>query len=120
MYSKSSMYRDNKANSRSIDICSKKLRTLKIIFSEFFIKIRLVFYKLILLLGNSIVSDKERFGLSWSGKADCFKIIQNPTNSTLRSYYEQSIDFDTTQNPLIQSSTLEVLRLLQKYILVIK
>ena len=48
-----------------------------------------------LLLNESIVSDtRERFGLNWSGKADCFKIIQKPTTATLRPYSEESIDFD--------------------------
>ena len=108
------MYRDNKLDSTSIDICREKLEQLKTIFPEVFCKDEIDFDKLKLILGNSVVSEKERFGLNWSGKANCFKIIQNPTAATLRPCREQSIDFDTTQNLFIEGDNLEVLKLLQR------
>jgi adenine-specific DNA-methyltransferase len=111
------MYRDNKLDSRSIDICSEKLEQLKTIFPEVFCEDEIDFDKLKLILGklgNSVVSEKERFGLNWSGKADCFKIIQNPTAATLRPCRQQSINFDTTQNLFIEGDNLEVLKLLQR------
>jgi adenine-specific DNA-methyltransferase len=108
------MYRDNKLDSTSIDICREKLEQLKTIFPEVFCEDQIDFDKLKLILGNSVVFEKERFGLNWSGKADCFKIIQNPTAATLRPCREQSIDFDTTQNLFIEGDNLEVLKLLQR------
>ena len=113
------MYRDNKLDSTSIDICREKLEQLKTIlktiFPEVFCEDQIDFDKLKLLLNESIVSDtRERFGLNWSGKADCFKIIQKPTTATLRPYSEESIDFDTTQNLFIEGDNLEVLKLLQR------
>jgi len=111
------MYRDNELDSTSIDICREKLEQLKTIFPEVFCEDEIDFDKLKLILGklgNSVVSEKERFGLNWSGKADCFKIIQNPTAATLKPCREQSIDFDTTQNLFIEGDNLEVLKLLQR------
>jgi adenine-specific DNA-methyltransferase len=109
------MYKDNKLDSSSIDILSEKLKQLKTIFPEVVCEDQIDFDKLKLLLNESIVSDtRERFGLNWSGKADCFKIIQKPTTATLRPYSEESIDFDTTQNLFIEGDNLEVLKLLQR------
>ena len=108
------MYRDNKLDLSSIDIRREKLRQLKTIFPEVFCEDQIDFDKLKLILGNSVVSEKERFGLNWSGKADCFKIIQNPTIATLRPCREESIKFDTTQNLFIEGDNLEVLKLLQR------
>ncbi|MCB1712894.1 MAG: site-specific DNA-methyltransferase, partial [Candidatus Riesia sp.] len=108
------MYRDNKLDLSSIDIRREKLRQLKTIFPEVFCEDQIDFDKLKLILGNSVVSEKERFGFNWSGKADCFKIIHNHTIATLRPCREESIKFDTTQNLFIEGDNLEVLKLLQR------
>jgi adenine-specific DNA-methyltransferase len=57
---------------------------------------------------------KERYGMHWPGKADCFKTIQAPSLGTLRPCPEESINFDTTENLVIEGDNLEVLKLLQK------
>jgi adenine-specific DNA-methyltransferase len=56
----------------------------------------------------------ERFGLTWPGKAECMRVIQQPSIGTLRPVREESVDFDTTQNAIIEGDNLEVLKLLQK------
>ena len=57
---------------------------------------------------------QERYGLTWPGKADCFKTIQTPSLGTLRPAPEESVNFDTTENLIIEGDNLEVLKLLQK------
>lgn len=70
--------------------------------------------KLAATLGQDISGDKERYGLSWAGKTDCFKHIQEPTTATLKPLRKESADFDTTQNLFIEGDNLQVLKVLQK------
>lgn len=56
----------------------------------------------------------ERFGLTWPGKAECTRVIQEPSVGTLVPMREESVEFDTTQNVIIEGENLEVLKLLQK------
>lgn len=65
-------------------------------------------------LGEIVDAGKERYGLIWPGKADCFKTIQAPSLATLRPAPNESINFDTTENLIIEGDNLEVLKLLQK------
>ena len=65
-------------------------------------------------LGETVDAGKERFGLTWPGKADCFKTIQQPSAATLRPARNESVNFDTTGNLIIEGDNLEVLKLLQK------
>ena len=57
---------------------------------------------------------KERFGLSWHGKSDCFQTIQNPSLATLLPCEAESVDWGPTENLIIEGDNLEVLKLLQK------
>jgi adenine-specific DNA-methyltransferase len=72
------------------------------------------FDRLKLALGQTVDVGKERYGMNWPGKADCFRTIQAPSVGTLRPCPEESVNFDTTENLIIEGDNLEVLRLLQK------
>ena len=52
--------------------------------------------------------------MNWPGKADCFKTIQQPSLATLRPCPEESVNFDTSENLIIEGDNLEVLKLMQK------
>jgi adenine-specific DNA-methyltransferase len=65
-------------------------------------------------LGETVDAGRERYGMQWPGKADCFKAIQAPSMATLRPVPEESINFDHTQNLIIEGDNLQVLKLLQK------
>jgi adenine-specific DNA-methyltransferase len=65
-------------------------------------------------LGETIDPGKERYGMNWPGKVDCFRTIQTPSLGTLRPCPEESIKFDVTENLIIEGDNLEVLKLLQK------
>lgn len=72
------------------------------------------FDKLKLVLGQSIDIGRERYGMNWPGKGDCFKTIQTPSMGTLLPVPAESVDFDTTENLIIEGDNLEALKLLQK------
>ena len=72
------------------------------------------FDKLKLVLGQTVDVGKERYGMTWPGKADCFKTIQAPSTGTLLPAPDESVDFDTTENLIFEGDNLNVLKLLQK------
>lgn len=72
------------------------------------------FDKLKLVLGETVDVGREHYGMTWPGKADCFKTIQAPSTGTLLPAPEESVDFETTENLIIEGDNLEVLKLLQK------
>jgi adenine-specific DNA-methyltransferase len=72
------------------------------------------FDRLRLALGDMVDTGKERYGLNWPGKSACFKAIQTPSMGTLLPAPEESVNFDTTENLIIEGGNLEALKLLQK------
>lgn len=65
-------------------------------------------------LGEIVDPGKERYGMNWPGKVDCFKAIQRPSLGTLLPSREESLEFDVTENVIIEGDNLEVLKLMQK------
>lgn len=59
-------------------------------------------------------SRRECYGMDWPGKKDALRLIQTPSNATLKPCREESVNFDTTENLFIEGDNLEVLKLLQK------
>ena len=99
----------------SLDIKAHQLECLREIFPEAFTEGSKVDWdKLRLTLGEAVDTGKERYGMNWPGKSECFKTIQQPSIATLVPAREESVDFDTTQNLFIEGDNLEVLKLLQK------
>lgn len=67
------------------------------------------------LVGDKIVTDvAEKYGLNWHGKRQARQLALTPSNGTLRPWTEDSVDWDTTKNLMIEGDNLEVLKLLQK------
>lgn len=104
-----------KLDLKSHDITEDKKQELLRLFPEIWTeggKIDLERFKL--ALGETVDIGKERYNMNWPGKADCFKAIQSPSLGTLRPCLEESVNFDSTQNLMIDGDNLEVLKLLQK------
>jgi len=100
---------------RSHNTASDKISELLRLFPEIRTEGgKLDFDRLKLALGESVDVGRERYGMNWPGKADCFKTIQAPSMGTLRPCREESVNFDTTENLIIEGDNLEVLKLLQK------
>ena len=100
---------------RSEDIAADKQAELLQLFPEARTEDgKIDFDRLKLALGQIVDVGKERYGMNWPGKADCFRTIQTPSVGTLRPCPEESVKSDTTENLIIEGDNLEVLKLLQK------
>ena len=112
------MTEPQKLDLKSMDIAAEKREALKRClgdaFPEAFAEGRIDFDQLKRALGEWVEPGKERFGLTWPGKGECMKIIQQPSVATLKPARDDSINFDETENVFIEGDNLEVLKLLQK------
>ena len=105
----------DKLNLQSLNIPEEKREELLRIFPEVRTEGgQIDFDRLRLALGDMVDTGKERYGLNWPGKAACFKAIQTPSMGTLLPAPGESVNFDTTENLIIEGDNLEVLKLLQK------
>ena len=67
------------------------------------------------LVGDKTATDAdEKYGLNWHGKRRARQLALTPSTGTLRPCPEESVDWETTQNLMIEGDNLEVLKLLQK------
>lgn len=67
------------------------------------------------LVGDATLSDvDEKYGLNWHGKRAARQLALTPSMGTLRPCPDESVDWDTTKNLMIEGDNLEVLKLLQK------
>lgn len=67
------------------------------------------------VLGEDMSTVNERFGLFWPGKTQAIRAAQTPTTATLAPDHDSSVDWDNTQNIVIEGDNLEVLKVLQKH-----
>jgi adenine-specific DNA-methyltransferase len=65
-------------------------------------------------LGEHVETGRERYGLTWPGKAEAIKAAQRPSLGTLRPKAGEGINEESTGNLIIEGDNLEVLKLLQK------
>ena len=98
----------------SLNVVDENLKVLKHIFPEAFAEDRIDFEVLRQLLGDEVVAGDEKYGLNWFGKKKARQIALSPSTGTLRPCPEESVNWDSTQNLLIEGDNLEVLKLLQK------
>lgn len=99
----------------TLDIAAEKRAELLRVFPEARTEGgKIDFDRLRLALGEAVDTGKERYGMNWPGKADCFKSIQRPSLGTLLPARDESVNFDETENLIIEGDNLEVLKLLQK------
>ena len=99
---------------RSADIVADNLERLQALFPEAFTEGKVDFDVLRQLLGGVVDESEEKYGLNWHGKHRARQLALTPSTGTLRPCPEDSVDWDTTQNLMIEGDNLEVLKLLQK------
>lgn len=98
-----------------MSIVEEKTKKLQALFPEIFTEGgKIDPDRLKLALGEAVDTGKERYGLNWPGKADCYRIIQTQSSGTLLPVKEESVNFDETENVIIEGDNLEALKLLQK------
>jgi len=99
---------------RSADLVAENVERLKSLFPEVFTEGKIDFHVLKQLLGGAVEEQEEKYGLNWHGKRKARQLALTPSTGTLRPCPEESIDWDTTKNLMIEGDNLEVLKLLQK------
>jgi adenine-specific DNA-methyltransferase len=102
------------AETRSPDVVAENVEQLKTIFPEAFTEGKVDFEVLKQLLGGVVEEREEKYGLNWHGKRRARQLALTPSTGTLRPCPEESVDWDTTRNLMIEGDNLEVLKLLQK------
>ncbi|MDA8118891.1 MAG: site-specific DNA-methyltransferase [Gammaproteobacteria bacterium] len=110
---------DNDPETKSRDLVAENLARLKAIFPELVtegkggVAVNLDVLKQ--LVGDQTVTDvEEKYGLNWHGKRRARQLSLTPSTGTLRPCPDESVDWDTTQNLMIEGDNLEVLKLMQK------
>ena len=104
----------NDPAAQSADIMADNLSQLHLLFPEAFAEGKVQFDKLRQLLGGTVDEADEKYGLNWHGKRRARQIALTPSTGTLRPCPDESVDWATTQNLMIEGDNLEVLKLLQK------
>jgi adenine-specific DNA-methyltransferase len=104
---------------RSADLVADNIARLRALFPELVTEsgkgVAINVDVLKALVGDAAVTDAdEKYGLNWHGKRRARQIALTPSTGTLRPCPEESVDWDATQNLMIEGDNLEVLKLLQK------
>ena len=102
------------ADTQSANVVDGNLAQLKTLFPDAFKEGGIDFEVLKQLLGGQVDEREEKYGLNWHGKRRARQIALTPSTGTLRPCPGESVDWDTTQNLMIEGDNLEVLKLLQK------
>ena len=97
------------------DFTTEAANKLALLFPEIVADGKVDIGKLKIILGVDVDDARERFGLTWPGKAQAIRAAQTPTTATLMPDKENSVDWDATQNVFIEGDNLEVLKVLQKH-----
>lgn len=105
---------DPKTDGASLDIVQENVAKLKQIFPDVTTEGKIDFDALKETLGEYIDGKEERYSFSWHGKSLAKRIAQTPSTGTLRPCKEESKNWDTTENLLVEGDNLEILKLLQK------
>ncbi|MCB1467792.1 MAG: site-specific DNA-methyltransferase [Rhizobiaceae bacterium] len=104
----------NDPEAKSADIVTGNIEALKALFPDAFTEGKIDFEVLKGLLGGAVDERDEKYGLNWHGKRRARQIALTPSTGTLLPCPEESVDWETTQNMMIEGDNLEVLKLLQK------
>jgi adenine-specific DNA-methyltransferase len=98
----------------SPDLAADRLARLRELLPGAFSEGKLVPQKLAELVGAAALSTTpERYGLSYTGRAEALRESLAPSHGTLRSDPAASVAWDATENLIIEGDNLHVLKLLQ-------
>lgn len=99
---------------RSVDEVTQNIEEIRNLFPETYVEGGIDFEVLKQLLGGEVDDSDEKYGLNWHGKRRARQLALTPSPGTLRPHPEDSVDWDTTKNLMIEGDNLEALKLLQK------
>lgn len=109
----------NNPEAQSADLVADNIAQLKVLFPELITEgpdgVAVNVDVLKALVGDKSINDAdEKYGLNWHGKRRARQLALTPSTGTLRPCPEESVDWATTQNLMIEGDNLEVLKLIQK------
>ena len=105
----------NKLDMKSANIISANIEKIGELFPNVVKEGKIDFEALKQELSNDIIDNKkEKYQITWSGKAKSIIEGNKPINKTLRPEKSKSIEFDKTKNIYIEGDNLEVLKILQE------
>lgn len=104
----------NDEEAGSGDLARENIERLKALFPHIVADGKVDFDVLRQLLGDEVEEGEERYGLNWKGKRRARAFAMTPSLGTLLPAPEDSVDWDTTQNIMIEGDNLEVLKLLRR------
>ncbi|MEL7737492.1 site-specific DNA-methyltransferase [Citromicrobium bathyomarinum] len=96
------------------DLARENVERLKALFPQIVADGKIDFDVLRQLLGDEVEDGEERYGLNWKGKRRARAFAMTPSLGTLLPAPEDSVDWDATQNIIIEGDNLEVLKLLRR------
>lgn len=96
------------------NVVAENIEALKALFPAIVTDGRVDFDVLRQLLGDTVEDGEERYGLNWKGKREARAFALTPSMGTLRPAKDDSVDWDTTRNIVIEGDNLEVLKLLRR------
>jgi adenine-specific DNA-methyltransferase len=105
--------RDDEA-AGSGDLVRNNIARLKALFPEIVTDGKVDFDVLRELLGDSVEDGEERYGLNWKGKRRARAFALTPSLGTLRPAPNDSVNWDTTRNIVVEGDNLETLKLLRR------
>ncbi|MDO8674173.1 MAG: site-specific DNA-methyltransferase, partial [Dehalococcoidia bacterium] len=94
------------AETKSPDLVADNIEQLKSLFPEAFTEGKVDFDVLKQLLGGAVDEREEKYGLNWHGKRRARQLALTPSTGTLRPCPEDRVDWDTTQNQMIEGDNL--------------
>lgn len=104
----------DRVETKTLDVRDELVRRLKELVPAAFSEGKLDVETLKQLLGEGAFSGPERYRLTWAGKEEAIRLLQRSTWGTLVPVPEESLDWESTQNVIIEGENLEVLKLLLK------
>ena len=96
---------------KSADLLAENVERLKALFPEACTEGKIDFDALRQLLGGAVDEREEKYGLNWHGKRRGRQLALTLSTGTLRPCPEDSVDWATTRNLMIEGDNLEVLKL---------
>jgi adenine-specific DNA-methyltransferase len=99
---------------KSQNIVDNNVQLLKKAFPEVFTEDGVLFDTLKQLLGEVVDEREEKYGLNWHGKRRAKQNALTPSTGTLIPVPNDGLEWESSQNLLIEGDNLEVLKLLQK------
>lgn len=100
---------------QSDNLVLNNIEKIKNLFPQVIVEGKIDFELLSELLGGeNLENNDESYRFTWMGKTESRRESHKPTTGTLRPKYNESVDWETTENLYIEGDNLEVMKILQK------